>query len=136
MELNPYLIFDGRCEEALKFYEKHLGGKIERSMTFGQTPMASQVKPEWQNKIIHARMTIGGTVLMASDAAPEYYKTPTGTSISLSIKDPAEADRVFQALSEKGTVKMPIQKTFWALRFGSVVDQFGTPWMINCELPS
>jgi PhnB protein len=136
MELNPYLTFNGRCEEALKFYEKHLGGKIERSMTYGQTPMASQVKPDWQNKIIHARMTVGGTVLMASDAAPEYYKTPEGISISLNIKDPAEADRVFQALSENGTVKMPIQKTFWALRFGSVVDQFGTPWMINCELPS
>ena len=133
MQLNPYLTFNGRCEEAFKFYEWVLGGKIEAMMSHAGSPMEQEVPPEWRSKIMHARLRLGDEVLMASDAPPDRYQPMQGFSVTLAIEDPAEADRVFHALSERGTVQMPIQKTFWALRFGMLVDQFGTPWMINCE---
>jgi PhnB protein len=133
MQLNPYLFFKGNCKEAFTFYEKVLGGKISAMMTHGETPAAEHTKPEWQDKIIHARMTFGDQVLMASDAPPEHYRPMQGFSVSLSVEEPAEADRIFKAFSEGGEVTMPIQETFWAHRFGMLVDRFGTPWMINCE---
>jgi len=133
MQLNPYLMFDGRCEAAFKFYEKVLGGKIEAMMTYGSSPMAEQTSPDWRNKIMHARMIVGDKMLMASDAPPDRYEPMKGFSVTISVDDPVEAERVFRALSDQGTVQMPIQQTFWAARFGMLVDQFGTPWMINCE---
>jgi PhnB protein len=133
MQLNPYLTFDGRCEAAFKFYEKVLGGKIEAIMTYGSSPMAEQTSPEWRNKVMHARMTVGDKMLMASDAPPDRYEAMKGIMVTLGIDEPGEAERIFHALSEKGTVQMPIQETFWARRFGMLVDQFGTPWMVNCE---
>ncbi|MHB8384747.1 MAG: VOC family protein [Candidatus Binataceae bacterium] len=136
MQLNAYLNFKGNCEAAFRFYEKCLGGKIEMMMTHGESPMADNVSPEWRKKIIHARLVAGGQVLMGSDAPPEYYETPKGFSVSLTVTDPAAADRIFGALAAGGTVGMPLQKTFWSLKFGTVVDQFGIPWMINCEPPA
>jgi PhnB protein len=136
MKLNPYLTFDGRCEAAFKFYEKVLGGKTEAMMTYGSSPMAEQTQPEWRDKIMHARITVGDQMLMASDAPPDRYQAMKGFMVTLGIDDPAEAERVFHALSEGGTVQMPIQKTFWAARFAMFVDRFGTPWMINCEQPA
>ena len=133
MQLNPYLIFSGKCEEAFKFYEKCLGGKIEAMMTHAGTPMEAHVPPEWRNKILHARMVVGDDVLMGSDAPPDRYEEPKGFSVSLQMKNPAEAERIFHALAENGAVRMPIQQTFWAARFGMLVDRFGVPWMINCE---
>jgi PhnB protein len=135
MELNPYLNFNGQCEAAFKFYEKCLGGKIEMMLTHKDTPIADQVPADWRNKIMHARMTVGTRVLMGSDAPAEHYQPAQGFSVSLSVTAPADAERIFKALAEKGTVRMPIQETFWALRFGMLVDQFGIPWMINCERP-
>jgi PhnB protein len=129
MQLNPYLFF----KEAFTFYEKVLGGKIIAMMTHGETPAAEHTKPEWQDKIIHARMTFGDQVMMASDAPPEHHRPMQGFSVSLSVEEPAQADRIFKAFSEGGEVTMPIQETFWAHRFGMLVDRFGTPWMINCE---
>ena len=133
MQLNPYLTFNGQCEAAFRFYENVLGGKIEAMMTFSSSPMAEQTQPEWRNKIMHARMSVGDKMLMASDAPPDRYEAMKGFMVTLGIDDPGEAERIFHALSEKGTVQMPIQKTFWAERFGMLVDQFGTPWMVNCE---
>ena len=133
MQLNPYLTFNGQCEAAFKFYEKVLGGKIEAMMTYGSSPMAEQTQPQWRNKIMHARMSVGDEMLMASDAPPDRYEAMRGIMVTLGIDDPGEAERIFRALSEKGTVQMPIQETFWAARFGMLVDQFGTPWMVNCE---
>ena len=133
MQLNPYLTFNGQCEAAFKFYAKVLGGKIEAMMTYGSSPMADQTPPEWRSKIIHARLTVGDKMLMASDAPPDRYEAMKGIMVTLGIDDPGEAERVFHALSENGTVQMPIQETFWARRFGMFVDQFGTPWMVNCE---
>ncbi len=131
--MNPYLLFNGDCESAMKFYEKSLGGKIEAMMTHEGTPMEKMTPPEWRKKIIHARLKLGDKVLMASDCPPDRYVKPQGFSVNLDIKTPAEAERVFNALAENGNVQMPLQQTFWAARFGMVTDRFGTPWMINCE---
>jgi len=133
MQLNPYLSFDGRCEAAFKFYEKALGGKIEAMMTYGSSPMAEQTLPAWRNKIMHARLKVGDEILMASDAPPDRHEAMKGIMVTLGIDEPGEAERIFRALSENATVQMPIQETFWARRFGMLVDQFGTPWMVNCE---
>ncbi len=135
MQLNPYLTFNGKCEAAFKFYERVLGGKIEAMMTYGSSPMADQTPADWRNKIMHTRLTIGGELLMGSYAPPDRYEPMKGISVTLGIEKPADAERVFHALAENGTVQMPIQETFWAARVGMLVDQFGTPWMINCEQP-
>jgi PhnB protein len=133
MQMNPYLFFDGQCEAAFKFYEKALGGKIEAMMTHEGTPAAEHVPAEWRSKIIHARMTLGGQLLMASDAPPEQQQKPQGFSLNLGTNDPAEAERLFRVLSEGGKITMPIAETFWAHRFGMLVDRFGIAWMVNCE---
>jgi len=136
MELNPYLVFDGQCEAALKFYQKVLGGEIVAMMSHEGTPAAGHVPAEWRNKIMHARLALGDKLLMGSDAPPDRYEAMKGFSVTLGVSDPAEADRIFHTLADKGTIRMPIQETFWATRFGMLVDQFGTPWMINCEKPA
>ena len=133
MRLNPYLTFNGQCEAAFKFYEQCLGGKIEAMLTHEGSPITDQVPSEWRNKILHARLAVGDAVLMGSDAPPECYEKSQGFSVPLQIADPGEAERIFRALAEKGTVRMPLQQTFWAARFGMLVDRFGIPWMINCE---
>jgi len=134
MQINSYLLFTGQCEEAFKFYEKLLGGKIEMMMTHAGTPAESQVPTEWQKKILHARMATPGGVLMGSDAPPGRQAKPQGFSVSVSVEDPAEANRIFNALADGAiTVTMTIQETFWARRFGMLTDRFGIPWMINCE---
>jgi len=133
MQLSPYLIFNGQCEAAFKFYEECLGGKIEAMFTYAGTPVEEHVPPEWRHKILHGRLIVGDRVLMGCDAPPERYKEPEGFSVSLEIKDPADAERIFNALAENGRVQMPLQKTFWSARFGMAVDRFGIPWMINCE---
>ena len=136
MQLNPYLTFSGDCEAAFKFCEKCLGGRIVAMIPHEGTPAEAHGAPEWRKKIMHARMTIGDEVLMASDAPPGRYEPMKGFSVALQIADPAEAERVFHALAENGTVQLPIQETFWARRFGMLVDRFGTPWMINCDKPA
>jgi PhnB protein len=136
MKLNPYLSFNDECEAAFKFYEQCLGGKIDSMMTYGDSPMAEQTPPEKLDKIMHASLMVGDTVLMGSDAPPQFFEKPQGFSVSLVFDDAVEAERIFNALAENGTVQMPIQETFWAARFGMVVDRFGTPWMINCDLPA
>ncbi len=133
MDLNPYLFFNGQCEGAFRFYEKCLGGKIEMMMPHRGSPMESHTPAEWQDKIMHARMTVDDKVLMGSDSPPGDFDQPKGFAVSLVVTDPADAERKFHALAENGTVRMPIQETFWATRFGMLVDQFGIPWMINCE---
>lgn len=133
MQLNPYLLFNGNCADAFKFYEKCLGGKIVTMMTHEGTPAAEQVPANWLGKIIHARMTGGDHVLMGSDAPPDRYAPMKGFTVSFTADSPADAERIFKALSEKGAVGMPMQQTFFAVRFGMVVDQFGTPWMVTCE---
>lgn len=133
MQLQPYLMFDGRCEEAFRFYEQCLGGRIEVMQTHGDSPIAAEVPPDWHKRILHARLVVGDAVLMGSDCPPEQYAAPQGLYVSANVDSPADADRVFNAFAENGTVTMPIEQTFWAARFGMLVDRFGTPWMINCD---
>jgi PhnB protein len=136
MQINPYLIFNGQCEAAFKFYETCLNGKIEFMMTHGDSPMAQETPAEWRGKILHASLNVGGMRLLGSDRPPQHYQEPRGFSVSLSVKDAAETERVFNELAQNGKVQMPVQKTFWSVRFGMLVDQFGIPWMVNCEQPA
>src|SRR6266700_4811345 len=133
MRLNAYLFFNGQCQAAFKFYEQCLGGKIDAMLTHAGTPAEKQVPAEWRDKILHACLTIGDSKLMASDAPPNHQEKTGGFSVNIALGDPAEAERIFHALAANGTVRMPIQKTFWAERFGMLVDQFGIPWMVNCD---
>jgi len=132
MQLNPCLSFNGQCKSAFQFYQQCFNGNIQTMMTWGESPMADQVPSEWQDRIIHTTLIVGDGALLGSDAPPDRYEEPKGFSVTVQIDDPAEADRVFNALAENGTVQMPIQKTFWATRFGMCVDRFGIPWMVNC----
>lgn len=133
MRLSPYLAFDGQCEAAFKFYERCFGSKIAMLMRFGESPMAEQTPPDSRDKIMHVRIPVGDSMLMGSDAPPGRFKPPQGIMVTVGIDDPAEAERVFHALAEGGTVQMDIQQTFWAQRFGMLTDRFGIPWMVNCE---
>jgi PhnB protein len=133
MHLNPYLLFNGDCAEAFKFYEQTLGGKIEAMMTFNGSPAAEHAPPEWGDKILHATLVIGDQRLMASDAPPGQYSKPQGISVSISLNDRDKGERIFNALAEGGRTTMPFAKTFWAAGFGMCTDRFGIPWMVNCE---
>lgn len=108
MQINPYLFFDGSCEEAFKFYEQCFGGKIDQMINHEGTPAAEQVPPEWRKKILHARLTIGDQLIMGSDTPPDCLQKPQGFSVNLAIKTPEEAERMFKALAENGTVNMPL----------------------------
>jgi PhnB protein len=132
--LNAYLGFDGNCADAMRFYERVLGGKIEMMMTNGQSPMCDQIPPGNEDRIMHARLRIDQGLLMAGDAMAgcgTAYEGMKGFSMTLSYPGAAEAATVFEALSEDGKVTMPLQKTFWAETFGMLTDRFGTPWIIN-----
>ena len=130
-QMNPYLMFDGNCADAMRFYERTLGGKLEM-MTFESSPMRDDTPAGYGEKIIHACLTVDGQSLMASDAGPwAPFEGIKGISITLNYPKPAQAQPVFRALAEGGNVTMPLQKTFRAEDFGTVTDRFGTPWMIN-----
>ena len=133
MEVTPYLMFNGNCAEAFKFYEQVLGAKIEAIMPFGGSPAADTVPADWAQKTLHATMLVGNTRVMASDAPPGHYQQPQGISVALGLQDVARGEEIFKALSENGQVQMPYQPTFWAAGFGMCVDRFGIPWMINVE---
>ena len=135
MQLIAYLNFDGTCREAMQAYEKILGGQIIAMMDHSQVPAGTPMPEGWEARIMHARLLVGSAVLMASDAPPDGYRAPQGIEVAIGIDEPAEADRIFAALAEGGTVKMPIQETFWARRFGMLTDRWGIPWLINCEKP-
>jgi PhnB protein len=131
MRCNPHLTFDGQCEEAFRFYEHCLAAKVLLMMTYGDSPLRGQTPPEWAKRILHASLELGDLVLTGGDAAPQSYVRPQGFCVLLQLDSASDADRIFEALRDGGTVQMPIQKTFWAERFGMLVDRFGTPWMLN-----
>ena len=135
-QLNAYLFFDGTCADAMRFYERTLGGKLEM-MTHADSPMAGQTPPGSADRILHARLTIDGGTLMASDSmVGQPYGGMKGFSLSLVYPSVADAKRVFDALADGGRVSMPLQKTFWAEAFGMLVDRFGAPWMVNGGMAS
>jgi len=133
MQMNAYLSFKGQCEAAFTFYEQCLGARLGPIFRYAGTPMAETVPGEWQDKVMHASVTVGEQVLMGGDVVPERYEEPKGFSLSLHMKDARKADLVFHELAKEGRVLLPLEKVFWAERFGMVIDRFGIPWMINCE---
>ena len=136
MKLRVHLTFSGQCEAAFRFYQSCLGGAIVTMLSYGDSPLAAQAPPQWQSKILHASLTFGENVLAGVDLLPGDYAPPQGFYALLDIPDVSHAERVFHSLSENGTIRMPIQETFWARRFGVLVDQFGIPWEINCGRPT
>ena len=133
MHINTYLNFDGRCNAAIQFYQETLGAKLMFKMTWGESPMAKDMPAESHNWIMHSTLAVGDGHLMCADAPSEHYKKPEGMTVSISLSDKSEAERVFKALSTNGNVTMPFTETFWAAGFGMCRDQFGIPWMVNCE---
>jgi PhnB protein len=133
MQINPYLSFKGDCEAAFKFYEQCFGGKLGGIFRYAGSPMEHQAPANWADKVMHGSITVGGQEFMGADIAPEQYEPPKGFSLSIQIKNTAEAERIFHALAKDGKVILPLEKTFWAERFGRLVDPFGIPWQINCE---
>ncbi len=136
MRLNPYLRFDGQCADAFGFYQRVLGGRMEMMMRYGESPTAAETPPDARDRIMHCSLAVAGVSLMGADGPPgRCAPAADGATVVLGVDTTEEAERVFAALSDGGAVRMPLQQTFWALRFGVVVDRFGTSWMINCEQP-
>jgi PhnB protein len=133
MQIQPYLFFDGRCEEALEPYRRVVGAEVEMLMRFKDSPeppAAGMVPAGSENKVMHASVRIGGSTVLVSDGHCHGQPSFSGFSLSLTVKDAAEAERVFNALGEGGKVQMPLSETFFSPRFGMVADRFGVPWMI------
>ena len=133
MQLHPYLNFNSQCEAAFKFYEQVFGGKVTFMMTWGEMPGADQFPTETHKLIMHATLSVGDAILMGADAPPDRYQQPKGMNVSIHLKGVDEGQQIFNALSANGSVTMPFQETFWSPGFGMCVDQFGIPWMVNCE---
>jgi PhnB protein len=131
MKLNPYLAFDGQCRDAFEFYARALGGKIAFIQTIGESPMAKSMPADAHGRVMHVTLHVGDQVLQGSDAPPGQFSKPAGFTVALHFDDPAEGERAFNALAHNGNVQMPFQATFWAKGFGMLIDQFGTPWMVN-----
>lgn len=133
MQVTPYLMLDGRGEEAIEFYKKALGAKVDMLMRFSEAPKEANCAPSSMNKVMHAALTIGSSKIMLSDGDNKGKPTFSGISLTLAAKDEADADRLFGAISEGGQVQMPMAKTFFAKRFGMVADRFGVSWMVIAE---
>ena len=133
MNVNVYLSFTGQCEAAFNFYAECFGGRLGPIFRYADSPMAETMPDDWQDKIMHGSVAVGEQVLMGADLLPQQYEAPRGFSLSIQLNNPSEADRIFQDLEVGGRVLAQLEKTFWAERFGLVVDRFGIQWMINCE---
>jgi PhnB protein len=135
VQLQPYLFFDGRCEEAIEFYRDKLGAEVAMLTRFKDAPgPASMVPPGGENKVMHAHLRIGGADVLASDGRSQGHPQFQGFSLSLTASSDDEAEKMFAALSDGGVVQMPLGKTFFSSRFGMVADRFGVPWMIYVAL--
>jgi PhnB protein len=126
------LVFNGECDAAFTLYRQCLGGIVTFRLTWGESPLADQAPSEWRDKILHATLTVGQAALSGGDVLPGQYERPQGFQLQLDLDDVAAAERIFAQLADAGRVTVPLQQTFWAQRFGAVVDRFGIPWGINC----
>jgi len=135
MKLNTYLNYGGNCEEAFRFYEKNLGGKISMMMRFADQPDPKNVPPGLEKYVLYANMTIGGTQLMGSDVPPERFQPMRSVYLSLAVDSSDEAERIYKLLSDGGEIFMPMAETFFAFKFGMLRDRFGTSWMILHQRP-
>lgn len=134
MQITPYLHYAGDCAAAFRFYEQALGGKITFMSTYGEAPPEAH-PPGPDHYVMHATLEIEGAILNASDAPPQWAKPMGGFTVSLQVEDPDKAEAAYAALVEGGQATMPMAETFWAQRFGMLVDKFGVPWMVNCHKP-
>lgn len=135
MQLNAYLAFRGDCEEAFTFYAECLGGTVGQLFRYGGTSFMEQAPAGWENKVVHGSLTVGDQIFMGADVTPDKYEPPKGFTLSLHLDTASEAERVFGLLSRDGRITMPLEKTFWAERFGTLIDRFGMPWVINGGQP-
>ena len=136
MHINPYLNFGGRCAEAFAFYKQHLAPQNVTLMPYRGSPIEEKVPENWRDKIMHASLQIGPTVLMGSDSMPGHpYEGIKGCSITLNTSNDAEAERMFHALAQNGAITVPLERTFWSSKFGMLTDQFGVAWMVMSEAP-
>jgi PhnB protein len=133
MKMHTYVNFAGKCAEAFRFYEKHLGGTIGMMMTHGQAPDQTKVDPAWKDAVLHARLSVAGTELLGADIPAA--QPMRSAYLTLNVDSDTEAERIFKALSDGGEVFMPIQETFFATRFAQLRDRFGINWMIIHERP-
>jgi len=135
MDINPHLNFNGQCKEAFEFYETVLDGKIRFSMTWGEMPggAADQFPPETHNLIMHIALVVDGQTIMGADSPPGRYTEPKGITVSITVNDKSDAEKIFNALSDGGKINMPFSQTFWSPGFGMCVDRYGIPWMVNTE---
>jgi PhnB protein len=131
MALSVHLSFSGQCEAAFRFYERALGGTIGPMLTYGGSPAAADVPPEWRDKIVHGTIHVGGIAVSGADARPEHYAKPQGFYLLLSARNRDEAERLFALLADGGDVQMPLRATFWSPAFGVVIDRFGVPWEVS-----
>jgi len=133
MQVQSYLFFNGRCEEAIEFYKNTLGAKVEMLMRFKEVPGDHKCSPGTEEKVMHSCLRIGETAVMASDGMAQGKPEFKGFSLTINAKDKAEADRLFGALSDGGQVHQPLVETFFSPRFGMVADKFGVGWMVMVE---
>lgn len=133
MEVQPYIFFDGRCEEALEFYKKALGAKVDMLMRFKEAPDQATVAPESKDKVMHAAVHIGDTQILMSDGRCQGKPSFQGFSLTIAAPDNTEGERLFKALADGGEVRMPMGETFFASRFGMLADKFGVGWMVIVE---
>lgn len=136
MKTSINLSFNGSCAEAIRFYERNLPGKILFELTWGNSPLAKDVPPTWWEKICHSTLVAGDTTFHGVDGLPGTYEPPRGFTIVLGVDDIDEANRLFGVLGENGEVQIPLQETFWARRYGQIVDRFGIAWEISCDRPA
>ena len=132
--IQPYLFFNGRCEEAIEFYKNALGAEVQMMMRYKESPEPpppGMVPPGFENKVMHASLRVGQTIVMASDGCTADGPKFEGFSLSVAVSTPAEVDAIFNALAVGGKVGMPLNKTFWSPRFGMVTDKFGVGWMVT-----
>ena len=134
LEVSAYLSFRGDCAAAFKFYEEVLGARPGLLFRYADSPMSDVVPDGWEDKIMHGSIRIGQHLLEGADVPPERYEEPKGFSLSINAGSAAEAEKLFDHLGAGGRVVYAMEKTFWSERFGMVVDRFGIPWMINCEV--
>jgi PhnB protein len=132
MTLSTHLVFAGQCEAAFRFYVQVLGGTMGPMLAYGATPARGDVPTEWNDKIVHGTITLGGMQVCGADVRPEEYAKPQGFYLLHAVSDPAEAEQIFALLADGGEVRMPLQKTFWSPAFGALVDRFGIPWEVTC----
>jgi PhnB protein len=130
VQITPHLLFDGQCREAFAAYQRILGGKLMTLMTYGESPLAERIDPEFPERIVHATLDIDGVELAGADVMPRDYQEPRGFFVALTL-DVDRARAVFAALAEGGQIRLPFQPTFWSPGFGVLVDRFAIPWEIN-----